>query len=63
MKITFNGPQQQALSQLEKDLKTTQAGVIKTALACLTTLTRAQNNGRQIAIVKDGRIEAYIEGF
>ena len=63
MKITFNSLQQRALSQLEKDLKTTQAGVIKSALACLATLKRAQNNGRQIAIVKDGKIEAYIEGF
>jgi len=63
MKITFNSKQQRAMSQLVEELRTTEAGVIKTALACLTTLKRAQNAGKQIAIVKDGRIESYIEGF
>lgn len=63
LNVQFSEKQKQALDELAKELDTTKAGVLKTALSLLRVALREKKNGNQISVVKDDKVVKEIVGI
>lgn len=63
LNVQFNDKQKKNLEDMAKDLGTTQAGVLKTALSLLKVAMREREQDNEIAVVKDGKVVKEIIGI
>ena len=63
LNIQFNDKQKKSLEQMARELGTTQAGVLKTALSLLKVAIREREQDNSIAVVKDGKVVKEIVGI
>jgi len=63
LNVQFNDRQKKSLEQMAKELGTSQAGVLKTALSLLKVAIREREQENEIAVVKDGKVVKEIVGI
>ena len=63
MNIQFNQKQKRSLEKMAKELGTSQAGVLKTALSLLNVAIRERENDNHIGVIKDGKVVKEIVGI
>ena len=59
----FNDKQQKTLEEMAKELGTTKAGVLKTALSLLEVAMRERKEGNRLSVVKDNTVVKEIVGL
>lgn len=63
LNVAFSDRQHAALERMAKELETTKAGVLKTALSLLEVALREKRQGNQLAVTRDGVIVKEITGL
>lgn len=63
LNAAFTDRQHAALERMAKELETTKAGVLKTALALLELALREKRQGNQLAVTRDNVILKEITGY
>ena len=63
LNVQFNDRQKKSLEEMAKELGTSQAGVLKTALSLLKVAIREREQDNEIAVVKDGKVVKEIVGI
>ncbi len=63
LNIQFTDKQKKSLDEMAKELSTTKAGVLKTALSLLKVAIREREQQNDIAVVKDGKVIKEIVGI
>lgn len=63
LNVQFNDRQKKSLKEMAKELGTSQAGVLKTALSLLKVALREREQDNDIAVVKDGKVVKEIVGI
>lgn len=63
LNIQFSDKQKKSLDEMAKELDTTKAGVLKTALSLLEVAMRERKEGNRVGIVKDNVVVKEIVGI
>ena len=63
LNVQFNDKQQKTLEEMAKELGTTKAGVLKTALSLLEVAMRERKEGNRLSVVKDNTVVKEIVGL
>jgi len=63
LNVQFSEKQQSALEKLAREMDTTKAGVLRTALALLEVALRERKNGNRVGIVRDHKEVKEIVGI